>query len=152
MMTERWFERTPAHRSPEFATDRLLAGEVDPAAARRFVRSALADWSDESSRDDVVLLASELVASVAAGSVPTLSLRVTVDPLGARIMVRGSRSTWPNPFVLGRGEPLTTQIVDAVADTWGTAEHEDGLTVWCRVGARVARPRPPRRPSLGGAR
>ena len=118
----------------EARTD-LSSSPTAPLAARRFIRSALAQWGYDSLLESVTLLTNELVTNAVlhAGSDISLSvcardglLRVEVSdgspgPL-ARRFYKGDAQT-------GRGLAL----VEKVATTWGVQEYRGGKTVWFEV-------------------
>ncbi|MEU0136591.1 SpoIIE family protein phosphatase [Streptomyces sp. NPDC006296] len=124
------------------------------AAARRFVRAALADWTatglpsggefGERLTDDALTVASELVtnAVVHAGTTVELLLRLE-DPAGpepaALVLeitdhhparsVRDDRPDRPDPAEYGRG----LQLVATLAESWGITYRTGLKTVWARL-------------------
>jgi serine phosphatase RsbU (regulator of sigma subunit)/anti-sigma regulatory factor (Ser/Thr protein kinase) len=128
--------------------DELAAG-----AARRFLRTALAEWAGqglpegagfgERVIDDATLLMSELVtnAVVHAGTDVDIVCRLDTEaapPPGLVIEVadhhpgrvlRGSTEQPPDSREGGRG----LHLVAALSDTWGVTYHRDRKTVWCRL-------------------
>ncbi|MFE9723452.1 SpoIIE family protein phosphatase [Streptomyces sp. NPDC005794] len=124
------------------------------AAARRFVRAALADWTGlglpttgefgERLTDDALTVASELVtnAVVHAGTTVELLLRLEdsagtepaalvleiTDHHPAR-SVRDDRAERPDPAEYGRG----LQLVATLAESWGITYRTGLKTVWARL-------------------
>ncbi|MGW0787287.1 SpoIIE family protein phosphatase [Streptomyces sp. NPDC002911] len=124
------------------------------AAARRFVRAALADWSGlglpttgefgERLTDDALTVASELVtnAVVHAGTNVELLLRLedSAGPEPAALVleitdhhparsVRDDRTQRPDPAEYGRG----LQLVATLAESWGITYRTGLKTVWARL-------------------
>jgi len=124
------------------------------AAARRFVRAALADWTGlglpstgefgERLTDDALTVASELVtnAVVHAGTTVELLLRLedSAGPAPAALVleitdhhparsVRDSRTERPDPAEYGRG----LQLVATLAESWGITYRTGLKTVWARL-------------------
>ncbi|MFE6931583.1 SpoIIE family protein phosphatase [Streptomyces sp. NPDC057699] len=124
------------------------------AAARRFVRAALADWTGlglpttgefgERLTDDALTVASELVtnAVVHAGTTVELLLRLedSAGPEPAALVleitdhhparsVRDDRPERPDPAEYGRG----LQLVATLAESWGITYRTGLKTVWARL-------------------
>ncbi|WP_250286987.1 ATP-binding SpoIIE family protein phosphatase [Streptomyces atroolivaceus] len=124
------------------------------AAARRFVRAALADWTGlglpsagefgERLTDDALTVASELVtnAVVHAGTTVELLLRLedSAGPEPAALVleitdhhparsVRDGRAERPDPAEYGRG----LQLVATLAESWGITYRTGLKTVWARL-------------------
>ncbi|MFG2426641.1 SpoIIE family protein phosphatase [Streptomyces sp. NPDC048590] len=124
------------------------------AAARRFVRAALGDWSDlglpsdgefgDRLTDDALTVASELVtnAVVHAGTAVDLLLRLedSVGPEPAALVleitdhhparsVRDTGAERPDPAEYGRG----LQLVATLAESWGITYRAGLKTVWARL-------------------
>ncbi len=135
-----------------------LPGDQQAAgAARRFLRTALAQWSDsglpEAARlgerllDDSTLLVSELVTNAVVHAGTTVELVCRLDtresPPGLVVEVSDhhpTRALRDDSGVLdesdapddsregGRG----LQLVAALSDAWGISYRRDRKTVWCR--------------------
>ncbi|MFI2782808.1 SpoIIE family protein phosphatase [Streptomyces sp. ALB3] len=124
------------------------------AAARRFVRAALADWTGlglpstgefgERLTDDALTVASELVtnAVVHAGTTVELLLRLedSAGPAPAALVleitdhhparsVRDGHAERPDPAEYGRG----LQLVATLAESWGITYRTGLKTVWARL-------------------
>ncbi|MER5553033.1 SpoIIE family protein phosphatase [Streptomyces sp. NPDC002793] len=124
------------------------------AAARRFVRAALADWTGlglpslgefgERLTDDALTVTSELVtnAVVHAGTAVELLLRLedSAGPEPAALVleitdhhparsVRDDRDERPDPAEYGRG----LQLVATLAESWGITYRTGLKTVWARL-------------------
>lgn len=111
---------------------------------RSFLREKLRDWRlDEDTVETAVLLVSELVtnAIVHAGTTSVLTVTLTDGTLTVRVRDRGRGAgavLLPDDDltrVFGRG----LQLVDALAERWGTERDEQGSTSWFEIGARVER-------------
>ncbi|MFH9614842.1 ATP-binding SpoIIE family protein phosphatase [Streptomyces pratensis] len=124
------------------------------AAARRFVRAALTDWTGgglpstgefgERLTDDALTVASELVtnAVVHAGTTVELLLRLedSAGPEPAALVleitdhhparsVRDGQGERPDPAEYGRG----LQLVATLAESWGITYRTGLKTVWARL-------------------
>ena len=103
--------------------------------AERFLRDLLATWQvGDEVLDSAELCLSELVtnAVVHAGTSSVLTVELEQDLLKVAVRDRGAGEI-PNlvededPLkVFGRG----LQLVDALADRWGTEQDESGTTSW----------------------
>ncbi|MDN4159972.1 ATP-binding protein [Nocardioides abyssi] len=128
---------------PEGALTTSVLLEGDPratGAARRFLREHLRAWGVEGEAvDDAQLCLSELVTNAVVHAGTASELRVVLDHGVLTVTVRdlgglGKQSTGePHPSddldplrVYGRG----LQLVDALADRWGSERDAIGTTVW----------------------
>ncbi|WP_443068720.1 ATP-binding protein [Streptomyces sp. NBC_01361] len=111
--------------------------------ARRLVTAQLGDWDLEGLADTAELLVSELV---------TNALRHTRGPLRLNLQVRGSRlrcevedtdPVGPVRRVVdtdaegGRG----TELLDLLADAWGSTCTATGKTTWCEMLTQAPSPK-----------
>ncbi|WSW27810.1 ATP-binding protein [Streptomyces sp. NBC_01003] len=111
--------------------------------ARHQVTAQLGDWNLEGLADTAELLVSELV---------TNALRHTRGPLRLNLQVRGSRlrceveDTAPAGPVRrvvdidaegGRG----TELLDLLADAWGSTRTATGKTTWCEIQTQAPPPK-----------
>ncbi|WP_405653190.1 SpoIIE family protein phosphatase [Streptomyces sp. RK9] len=148
----------PAARPGPLAVVRtsLPGNPLAPAAARRFVRAALADWTEfgtpaatgitERLADDSVLLVSELVtnAVVHAGTAVDVLCRFDEGTPGestdalvvevsdhhpARAVRSEPRSPQPGTPEYGRG----LQLVATLSESWGITYRSGTKTVWARL-------------------
>lgn len=116
----------------------------DPRAAgtaRRFLRDLLAQWSiGEEAADNAELCLSELVtnAVIHAGTTSVVTVRLDAGELTVEVRDRGGRGDAAvlvedeDPLkVFGRG----LQLVDVLADRWGTEQDEVGTTSWFSIRA-----------------
>lgn len=120
-------------------TDQQLASYTARTAAelrelRHGLVSSLYDAGMAADRiDEVVVMASELVANVLGHTDSAANVTVTAEPEHLRVAVADSSADLPvlrpaDPRRLG-GNGL--RIVDVVADDWGTINHPDnGKEVW----------------------
>ncbi len=125
--------------------ERALVGDVvvdaDPraaSAARRFLRSQLASWSvDDDVTDTAVLLLSELVTNAIIHTDAAAEVRVVLDEGELTVTVRDQGRPGDDAAaepdedddplrVHGRG----LQLVDALAERWGSERDAVGTTVW----------------------
>lgn len=113
--------------------------DADPRAAgtaRRFLRARLEEWAiggDAAANAELCL--SELVtnAVVHAGTTSLLTMRRDDDRLTVEVRDRGGRGE--SPSLLEDDDPLKVcgrglQLVDALADRWGTEQDDAGTTSW----------------------
>jgi anti-sigma regulatory factor (Ser/Thr protein kinase) len=117
-------------------TQRLSLSPVpeSPGEARRFVAAWLERWGYPELIETAALITSELATNAVEHTGQRFT--VAVDDLGDGIHVAVG-DTAPTPPVphddaVGRG----MQIVDALADSWGTTlVPNDGKLVWCDLRA-----------------
>ncbi|MFD0418410.1 SpoIIE family protein phosphatase [Streptomyces sp. NPDC127108] len=148
----------PAARPGPLAVVRtsLPGNSLAPAAARRFVRAALADWTElgapaatgitDRLADDSVLLVSELVtnAVVHAGTAVDVLCRFDEGAPGentdalvievsdhhpARAVRSEPRAPQPGTPEYGRG----LQLVATLSESWGITYRSGTKTVWARL-------------------
>lgn len=109
-----------------------------PGAARRFVRSAIADI-DAAALDAVELLTSELVtnAVVHAGSQPHLALVLHADRV--RVEVHDDDPNLPARRTPDEARPggRGLLLLDQVAADWGAEATDGGKVVWFEVPRRA---------------
>ncbi|KHL12868.1 UNVERIFIED_CONTAM: hypothetical protein LK11_34775 [Mumia flava] len=113
----------------------------EPAAvpqARRFLRSTLASWGvDGRAGEAAELCLSELVTNVVMHTGSGCGVRVLLDRGVLTTTVRDCGASRPTPVsrpvdplgVHGRG----LQIVEALADRWGSELDGVGTTVWFEI-------------------
>ncbi|MFE0509144.1 ATP-binding protein [Streptomyces sp. NPDC058964] len=105
--------------------------------ARRLVTAQLSEWAQDDVADTVELLVSELV---------TNALRHTRGPLRLNLRLRDSRllceveDTEPSGPVRNVVDPDAeggrgTELLDLLADSWGTIRTATGKTIWFEVQA-----------------
>lgn len=138
----------------EYVSRTSLSGNrLAPSAGRRFVRAALAEWTEAGVPgargitgqlvDDAAVLVSELVtnAVVHAGTAVDLACRWEwrEDPCGLVVDVGDHRPSGVLPGV-GRGRRAAAPgrglgLVGVLAASWGVTYHRTGKTVWFRLDA-----------------
>lgn len=113
-------------------------------AARRFVARVLTQWGEDDLQSDAALVTSELATNsvVHAGSPFRAQvdhtgevIRITIEDTGAG---RAEGRTATQQEVDGRG----VQIIDALAQSWGSDLRLGGKTVWAEFPASTPRPLP----------
>lgn len=148
----------PGHEPgpPAVVRTSLPGNPMAPAAARRFVRAALADWAELSVpaaagvtdrfADDAVLLVSELVtnAVVHAGTTVELLCRLDEAGLGESCDTLVIEVSDHHPARAVRSEPVPQppgtpeygrglQLVATLSDSWGITYRTGTKTVWARL-------------------
>ncbi|MGW6059976.1 SpoIIE family protein phosphatase [Streptomyces sp. NPDC055189] len=148
----------PGHQPgpPAVVCTSLPGNPLAPAAARRFVRAALVDWSELSVpaaagvtdrvTDDAVLLVSELVTNAVVHAGTTVELVCRLDEAGlgestdslvievsdhhpARAVRSDPSSQAPGTPEYGRG----LQLVAALSESWGITYRTGTKSVWARL-------------------
>ena len=131
---EEWpLSRSAGRRSAQLT---LPPNATSPARARRFVTSTLAAWRVESSGDDLLLLASELVtnALLHARTPMTIRLDDEGDDVVRLAVIDGSPlGIQQRRFSVESGTGRGLRLLDAVALDWGVRHGRNGKTVWCLV-------------------
>lgn len=148
----------PGHQPgpPAVVCTSLPGNPMAPAAARRFVRAALADWVELSVpaaagvtdrlADDAVLLVSELVtnAVVHAGTTVELVCRLDEAGLGENCDTLVIEVSDHHPARAVRSEPTPhqpgmpeygrgLQLVATLSDSWGITYRTGTKAVWARL-------------------
>lgn len=148
----------PGHQPgpPAVVCTSLPGNPMAPAAARRFVRAALADWVELSVpaaagitdrlADDAVLLVSELVtnAVVHAGTAVELLCRLDEAGLGESCDTLVIEVSDHHPARAVRSEPTPhppgtpeygrgLQLVATLSDSWGITYRTSTKAVWARL-------------------
>ena len=122
-------------------TDAELSVRLEPdltsvREARRFVQDVLAVWGIDGELASIVtLLVGELVTNALLHAEPPIDLALSHDG-----RVRGEVSDGTDkmpvpieaPHPSGRGG-YGFQLVERMADTWGTERRADGKTVWFEI-------------------
>jgi anti-sigma regulatory factor (Ser/Thr protein kinase) len=117
-------------------TARLDNANTAPGQARRAVARQLAEWRiGGEAVADLVLMASELVTNAFVHARPPIDLRMrrtdqqVVLEVQDRAVLRPRRRLPEDSDEHGRG----LNIVEILADEWGTHTSEAGKTVWCSI-------------------
>jgi anti-sigma regulatory factor (Ser/Thr protein kinase) len=117
----------------------LSAHPASAGEARRFVRSALADWGASNQRETAALLVTEVVtnAILHTRSGPDLMARLA----GRRLRVE-VRDDDPSPPHRRPYKPLATTgrgliLVDELASAWGSEPAGSGKIVWFELESGV---------------
>jgi anti-sigma regulatory factor (Ser/Thr protein kinase) len=106
-------------------------------AARHLVVQLLRVWEARQDVDDVALLVTELVSNVVdhVGGEASLTLELALSEDWLRIAVADGCSVQPVVRALEDGHPRGRglHLVQAIADRWGSEEHDGGKRVWFEV-------------------
>jgi anti-sigma regulatory factor (Ser/Thr protein kinase) len=112
----------------------LLPTTSSVPAARHLTGHLLRTWQVPQDRDDAALLVTELVANVVdhVTGEARLTLELTVSDGWLRISVVDGSSVRPVMRELEKEQPRGRglQLVQAIADRWGSEDHEGGKRVW----------------------
>lgn len=113
-----------------------LLPRLDAAGlARRHVRGALLVWHLEELIDPVLLLTSEVVSNALLHAGTPLTVAIVLDGAGVRVEVRDGSPV--QPVRRRRSATATTgrgvQLLDTLADDWGSRVADEGKLVWFRV-------------------
>ncbi len=113
-----------------------LLPRLDAAGlARRHVRGALLVWQLEELIDPVLLLTSEVVSNALLHAGTPLTVAIVLDGAGVRVEVRDGSPV--QPVRRRRSATATTgrgvQLLDTLADDWGSRVADEGKLVWFRV-------------------
>jgi anti-sigma regulatory factor (Ser/Thr protein kinase) len=107
-------------------------------AARHVVLELLRVWGTPQDPDDAALLVTELIANVVdhVGGEASLTLELTSSEGWLRIAVRDGSSVRPVVQELSRNRPRGRglRMVQAIADRWGSEDHQGGKRVWFELG------------------
>jgi anti-sigma regulatory factor (Ser/Thr protein kinase) len=146
-LAQRWFARTSGAFIDEAAdawawsshrtTAEFPPSSASPAAARRFVQSALREWHHEDRVDDTVLIVSELVTNSIEYSSSTA---VSVDlacASGSLYIAVSDTATNSLPVLRRPGQGTHAgrglRIVSASATWWGVTAASTVKTVWAEL-------------------
>jgi len=110
-------------------------------AARHLLLELLRAWDVPHDRDDAALLVTELVANVVdhvAGEA-NLTLEVAAAEDWLRISVADGSSIQPVVQELSKDRPRGRglRLVQAIAERWGSEDHEGGKRVWFELSPPV---------------
>lgn len=116
------------------------------AAARRFVAESVPD----AGRDELVLVASELVTNAIQHAGTRFTVALTVTARQVRVEVSDQSAAMPSSD--GLTEPTAgLRIVDALATRWGAERTKHGKTVWADLLLPRAEPECPSDRRVEGA-
>lgn len=140
------FVQDPLAWATASASTTLPADIGAPAAARQFVRHALADWARPDLLDTAMLLVSELTTNAvlhAGGTTVDVSIaRAPDDADGVQVVVDddavATLPVWRRPTPSSRsGRGL--RIIDAASSRWGVTVGARRKRVWCEIDERTPR-------------
>jgi anti-sigma regulatory factor (Ser/Thr protein kinase) len=118
---------------------RTASADLPPTAAsvpvaRHLLLELLRVWEVPHDREDAALLVTELVANVVdhVGGEANLTLELSASDDWLRIAVVDGSSIRPVVQELSRDRPRGRglRLVQAIADRWGSEDHEGGKRVW----------------------
>ena len=116
--------------------ERKFEGRAEAVGqARAFVEAALAAWDLDDLAEVAVLLTSELTANVVRHARSSFHVAVIRDPAALTIEVRDGSAARPRRLAPslrdehGRG----LQLVQVLADRWGSRPVSGGKVVWFRL-------------------
>ena len=119
---------------------RLPAETAAVASARRFTESCLVQWKLSHLTETMNLLVTELVTNAVVHGGTGADLKLLFDSERLRVEVRDGSTA--KPRVKNYSTTATTgrgmQIVDALADRWGTTEEAPGKVVWLEFEVKEA--------------
>jgi two-component sensor histidine kinase len=108
-----------------------------PRMARNAVRQALPD-ADPRVVERAMLLTSELVTNAVIHAATPLTLDVTVGPTSVHVLVDDDDDRLPVPSVSrGPHGGYGLQIVEQLADSWGTEPRSAGKSVWFELALQL---------------
>jgi anti-sigma regulatory factor (Ser/Thr protein kinase) len=130
--------RTEAPMSTRAASFDLPPRAPSIQAARHLVLELLRVWDAPQDRSDAALLVTELVANVVdhVGGDAALTLEVTASEDWLRIGVLDGSAVLPvvQELSLERPRGRGLLMVQAIAERWGSEEHQGGKRVWFELG------------------
>jgi anti-sigma regulatory factor (Ser/Thr protein kinase) len=121
----------------ESASDQLVAsGTSSPARARRFVGEFLERYGIRRTRDDAMLLTSELVTNAISHAQTDAILTIDLTHEHLRVSVTDHGPGWPGHAAGGDPtEGLGLHFVEQLATKWGAYRMGESKTVWFELPA-----------------
>jgi hypothetical protein len=121
-----------------------------PASARSFVREHACRAHTNGARDDLVLLASELVTASLLDGRPPVTVQLACRTTDLELRVADTDAGLPGeqgtPGSLAIGFALGLVIVEKLSSAWGSTTRPAGQETWCRLSTGLPggrdRPRP----------
>ncbi len=113
----------------------LTAGTAAPRDARRLVADQVTEWGLDDVRDDLRLIASELVTNALIHTAGPVEISLSTGPGHVRIEVSDPSTVAPE---VTRADPDDDHgrglaIVASLSRDWGVDYHSHGKTVWADV-------------------
>lgn len=108
------------------------------AEVREFVRTQLAAWRYRGWRDDVVLIASEMVTNALLHGEGEPVLRLSGSAWRVRIEVSDDSPTLPAVREAGADGGWGLRLLDQVSAGWGAFPRGTGKVVWCELRTALA--------------
>lgn len=107
----------------------IATSDRAPAGARRFLGSHRADWMDDDTLSDTLLVVTEVVSNAmkhgGVGDSLELMVRASTDVLWVGV-TQPRRFEGSNPS----GDGYGLILVDVLSSRWGTLDWSDGTLVW----------------------
>ncbi|MGY1806664.1 ATP-binding protein [Blastococcus sp. SYSU D00669] len=118
----------------------LPPGVRSVPVARHVVVDLLRVWRAPHDRDDAALLVTELVTNVVdhVGAEAVMTLELQLADGWLQISVADGSSVQPVIRELDTGHPRGRglRLVQAIADRWGSEDHDGGKRVWFELAPR----------------
>lgn len=108
------------------------------ADVREFVRTQLAQWRYRGRRDDVVLIASEMVTNALLHGEGEPVLRLSGSAWQVRVEVSDDSPTLPAVRQAGSDGGWGLRLLDQLSAGWGAFPQGIGKVVWCELRTALA--------------
>ncbi len=108
----------------------LPADDQAPSLARVFATETLRRWNLAGSRDEILLVTSELVANAVRHGKEPVTVRLSCQDRCVRLEVGDGSDTMPTLPDPGSGG-FGLFLVDKVCTRWGVTSTRQGKIVWC---------------------
>ncbi|MFB4294510.1 ATP-binding protein [Nonomuraea sp. ATR24] len=119
-----------------FRLEHRLAEEMGSiTAARRIARDAMDAWDYHGSRDDVLLVVSELVTNALRHGSGEPVLRITGGSWHVRVEVGDDAERLPEARMPGPADGWGLHVIGELCTRWGVTPHTGGKVVWCELTA-----------------
>ena len=107
--------------------------------ARDALRSLMGTWADEETREDALLLLTELVANGVVHARSSLAVHLTVAHDGLRAEVRDESPLSPMLRIPDESGGRGVLILNVLASRWGVLPHPgSGKTVWFELAVQCS--------------
>jgi anti-sigma regulatory factor (Ser/Thr protein kinase) len=120
----------------ESTSDQLVAsGTSSPARARRFVGEFLERYGIRRTRDDAMLLTSELVTNAISHAQTDAIVTIDLTHEHLRVSVTDHGPGWPEQGLGDPADGLGLHFVEQLATKWGAYRMGESKTVWFELPA-----------------